>query len=349
MGAPSGSYEEICMRKPGVMVHISTLVSILLCVANLFFTGVIAKEGYCNDWPIVGVFTQPSTSEQGNCGGDCLYLAASYVKFIEAAGARVVPINYYASEEELGKLFDSLNGFFFVGGGAAYPPSAQYIFDRTVEANDKDDFAPLLGVCMGFQWTMLAATNNKIQLDPHDGTQMDAENISLPLDFTGAEKKSRMFKNAPTKVMKILSEQNVTMNNHHYGIFTSTFESTSMLSDFYNNLSTNKDRQGTEFVSTVEAFKYPIYATQWHPEKNIYEWQKVNGIPYEAINHSPDAVLISQYMADFFVQETRKSTHQFEDPATEQASLIWNYPAVATSGDFVQKYFFENSFKSFNG
>ena len=202
---------------------------------------------------------------------------------------------------------------------------------------------------MGFQWTMLAATNNKIQLDPNDGTQMDAENISLPLDFTGAEKESRMFKNAPTKVMKILSEQNVTMNNHHYGIFTSTFESTSMLSDFYNNLSTNKDRQGTEFVSTVEAFKYPIYATQWHPEKNIYEWQKVNGIPYEAINHSPDAVLISQYMADFFVQETRKSTHQFEDPATEQASLIWNYPAVATSGDFVQKYFFENSFKSFNG
>ena len=324
---------------------------ILLCVLlslTVFFEVSGAKDGHCNTEPIVGVFTQPSSSDQGNCGGDCLYLAASYVKFIEGAGARVVPINYYASEEELSKLFESLNGFLFVGGGSAYPPSAQYIFDKTVEANDKGDFSPLLGVCMGFQWTMLAATNNKIQLDPHDGTQMDAENISLPLDFTGTETESRMFKNAPEKIMKILSEQNVTMNNHHYGIFTSTFEDTPMLSDFYNNLSTNKDRQGTEFISTVEAFKYPIYATQWHPEKNIYEWQKVNGIPYEAINHSPDAVLISQYVADFFVHETRKSNHHFEDPATEQASLIWNYPAVATSGGFVQQYFFDKDFKSFN-
>jgi hypothetical protein len=51
-----------------------------------------------NDWPIIGMFTQPSTSSRAECGGSCLYLAASYVKQIESAGARVVPINYYATE-----------------------------------------------------------------------------------------------------------------------------------------------------------------------------------------------------------------------------------------------------------
>ena len=32
-------------------------------------------------------------------------------------------------------------------------------------------------------------------------------------------------------------------------------------------LSTNKDKKGTAFVSTIEAKKYPFYGVQWHPEK----------------------------------------------------------------------------------
>ncbi len=86
-----------------------------------------------NNSPIIGIFTQPSTSTSGNCNGNCLYLAASYVKNIESAGGRVVPINYYSTEAELDVLFDSLNGFHFPGGGSEFPPSAQYIFDRTVQ------------------------------------------------------------------------------------------------------------------------------------------------------------------------------------------------------------------------
>ena len=32
-------------------------------------------------------------------------------------------------------------------------------------------------------------------------------------------------------------------------------------------LAVNADRQGREYVSAVEAFEYPIYGLQWHPEK----------------------------------------------------------------------------------
>lgn len=35
-----------------------------------------------NTFPIVGVFTQPTTDTNKDCGGDCLYLAASYVKYV---------------------------------------------------------------------------------------------------------------------------------------------------------------------------------------------------------------------------------------------------------------------------
>ncbi len=42
-----------------------------------------------NNWPIVGIVTQPS--EYGWPNQDQSYIAASYVKFVEASGARVVP------------------------------------------------------------------------------------------------------------------------------------------------------------------------------------------------------------------------------------------------------------------
>lgn len=45
------------------------------------------------------------------------------------------------------------------------------------------------------------------------------------------------------------------------------------------------------------AFDYPIYGTQWHPEKNAFEWRR----PY--VPHSPSAVRISFYVAQFFVNE----------------------------------------------
>lgn len=242
----------------------------LILVASL--VAVVVGHGVApsNDWPIIGVFTQPSTSTAGNCNGKCVYLAASYVKYLESAGARVVPIDYYATNSELDTIFNSVNGIFFPGGGSAFPPSAQYIFDKVVAANDAGDHFPMWGTCMGFQWLMIAASRNPNILDPPTGT-MDSENLSIPLDFTSAAASSRLFSGADPRIVEILRTENVTLNNHHYGIFPEHFHSTPSLESFYSVLSTNRDRQGVEFVSTVEAYKYPIYGSQWHPEKNTYE------------------------------------------------------------------------------
>jgi len=46
------------------------------------------------------------------------------------------------------------------------------------------------------------------------------------------------------------------------------------MSGTFDVLSTNSDRQGVDFVSSIEAKDFPIYGTQWHPEKNAYEWAK---------------------------------------------------------------------------
>lgn len=187
----------------------------------LLSTLIVLTQGV-NNRPIIGIFTQPTTDENPACGGDCLYIAASYVKYIESAGARVVPINYYSNQSQLDYLLSSLNGFMFPGGGAGYPDSAQYVYDQIVEYNKKGDYFPLWGTCMGFEWLVIATTQNVNILDPKSG-QMDAYNYSIPLDFTEAAYKSRIFASASNQIMNILSTQNVTMNNHHYGLWTGSF------------------------------------------------------------------------------------------------------------------------------
>ena len=51
---------------------------------------------------------------------------------------------------------------------------------------------------------------------------------------------------------------------------------------FWKLLSVNTDTEGLEFISTMEAENYPFYASQFHPEKNSFEW--ANGSP--AIPHT---------------------------------------------------------------
>lgn len=129
---------------------------------------------------------------------------------------------------------------------------------------------PLWGTCMGFQWLLIAASGDPTILDPKNGEQFDAYNYSIPLEFVSGFQDSRMFSSAPYQitqlVVSIFATENVTMNNHHYGIYTEHFLQTPSLVGFFDMLSVNKDRQGMEFVSTIEAFQYPIYGVQWHPE-----------------------------------------------------------------------------------
>lgn len=56
-------------------------------------------------------------------------------------------------------------------------------------------------------------------------------------------------------------------------------------------LATSRDHAYTEYIALIEAYDYPIYGSQFHPEKNIYEWNAT------AINHDQDAVEVSTYLS----------------------------------------------------
>lgn len=60
-------------------------------------------------------------------------MAAAYVKWIEAAGGRAVPIRFYVSDGELRRLFDSVNGVIFPGEGTIFS-SSFFVFGSSSKA-----------------------------------------------------------------------------------------------------------------------------------------------------------------------------------------------------------------------
>lgn len=105
----------------------------------------------------------------------------------------------------------------------------------------------------------------------------------------------------------------------------------------------NKDWNGLEFISTIEHKHYPFYGVQFHPEKNLYEW-----VRNKNISHTANSIYASQYFAQFFVSEARKSDHHFEDSKTEDQYVIYNYPAAftgAVGSAFEQAYMFADDVK----
>ncbi|KAM4718690.1 gamma-glutamyl hydrolase isoform 2-T2 [Anableps anableps] len=284
-----------------------------------------------NDEPIIGVLAQEVFSPKPN---QTAYIAASYVKFLEAAGARVVPVMINKTLEEYKTLFSSINGILYPGGGVSiissgYQRAAKIFYELAIEANKRGDYFPVWGTCLGFEQLMYL-TSEKIQL-----SYSNTSGVALPLNFTEEGKGSRMFKAFPPDLMSALSSEPLTENSHQWSLATLTYNTDENLSSFYKVLSTNTDGN-IEFVSTVEAYNYPVYGTQWHPEKNAFEWSR----PY--VPHSPSAVRTTFYMSEFFVSEARKNFHRFQSKEEESKALIYNYNPVYTGNTsaFQQIYLF---------
>ncbi len=209
-----------------------------------------------NNRPVIGLFAQPSpTSEKPHRQ----YIAASYVKWIESGGGRVVPMDYYIKAADADKLLDQLSAVVFPGGGSVMPAEARYVYNRIVERNTKGKFFPLWGTCNGFEWIAQAHSHDEIL------TAYNSYNVSYPIYWAKDAASSRFYRAATPDMRAILANEtlSVTMNNHHWGVSTEDFN-THMSKDFY-LVSTNKDEDGKPFVSTFEHKKYPVYGVQWHP------------------------------------------------------------------------------------
>lgn len=324
-------------------MHSSNQVLLLPMAAVFFFVGSVFLQataaGNLNTRPVIGILTQPAEPEMLPYGD--AYIAASYVRWMESAGAMVVPIPHTADKATLLALFKSINGLIFPGGGSdissdtALYQSAAYLFELVLQENARGGVFPLHGTCMGFELLNCIVNGG----DDSVLTPCDAENLTLPLNFTSAAASSLLFGHAPGPVLNALATEPITMNNHGWCVSETTFNSTPSLEAFWTVLSTNEDRaRQVAFVSTLENSKYHVTATQWHPEKNQFEWN-----PGEVIQHTVDAVLSMQYVANTLVGLARMNNHSFPTSEDLWDSVIYNFPVAYTFSvepAFVECYFF---------
>ncbi|XP_048364285.1 gamma-glutamyl hydrolase [Sphaerodactylus townsendi] len=288
-----------------------------------------------NDRPILGILAQETDFESFQKFGSS-YIAASYVKFIESAGARVVPIRLNRSDEEYNKIFYSINGILYPGGGVDLKTSefsrvAKIFYRKALEANERGDYFPVWGTCLGHQLLSYLTCGENLL------TWTNTDNFAFPLNFTKDAKGTKMFADFPDDLLQEMASDPVTSNFHFWSLSVQNFTNNEKLRSFYKVLTTNV-HGNIEFISTMEAYAYPVYGVQWHPEKNPFEWNNRTGIP-----HSRSAMRVTYYIADFLVNEAQKSNHQFSSKKEEAEALIYNFNPVFTGrfSSFDQAYFFD--------
>lgn len=106
-----------------------------------------------NKQPVIGIVTQTfdeSFSDDPRFAGYDSYIMSAYVKFLESAGARIIPMIRSESREVTLDKLSKVNGILFPGGTGDYIEYGQFIFDTVKQINDNGTYFPLWGTCLGF-------------------------------------------------------------------------------------------------------------------------------------------------------------------------------------------------------
>lgn len=157
-----------------------------------------------------------------------------------------------------------------------------------------------------------------------------------------------MLKNLDSKLYQAIITEKLVYNAHKFCLSPNLVEDTKgPLHNHYDLLAVNYDSHGQEYMALVEHKKYPIYASQFHPEKNAFEWSIYADIP-----HSRNAILFMQYLGNFLVDEASKNNNKFEvqEEFYKRSINVYNtvYTAVVTNSTLESCYFFKDKRNDLN-
>ena len=151
-----------------------------------------------------------------------------------------MPIFYNETDDYLERMFQSVNGVLFPGGGQQLDGSkllstTQFFVKRAAQAYAQGDYFPVFGHCQGFELLLMAITGKMIEScfstpcrTPISSVllvglpeakcmvrneEYAAENISLPISFTMPIEETTWLKDLPQRAQTTLTMKNSTINN----------------------------------------------------------------------------------------------------------------------------------------
>ncbi|GKV37101.1 hypothetical protein SLEP1_g45166 [Rubroshorea leprosula] len=288
-----------------------------------------AVDPNLNYRPVVGILSHPGDGASGrlNNAATASFIPASYVKFVESAGARVIPLIYNEPPETLLEKLQLVNGVLFTGGWVAsglYFETLQRVFKKVLEKNDAGEHFPLYAICLGFQLVSMIVSKDRNILE-----RFSAADQASTLQFMkNINIEGTVFERFPPDLLKKLGTDCLVRQNHVAVTITQAISFC-----FFKILTTSADENDKVYVSTVQAHSYPVTAFQWHPEQNAF------GSGSSVIPHSEDAIQVTQNVANFFISEARKSLNR--PPTTKVLdNLIYNYSPTHSGKGYAEVYIF---------
>ena len=237
--------------KPSKMASRELYTALLFCIV------LYSSSEELTDRPIIGMLAMKITDEvllhaKPELKGKS-YIGASYMKFVQSAGGRVVPIVDDPKKNlTLNFILDRVNGVMLPGGeinliDSKYYKIAKRIYEKAIEKNEKGVHFPIFGICRGFQ-ALPVLTAGGI----HILKEFDSKNVSLPMKIPEDYKSSKMFKDLSDDLRDVMEKKYITANYHKYGIYPSEIKGNKLLKEDYRVLGTSDDMKGRKFVAAYE-------------------------------------------------------------------------------------------------
>lgn len=240
---------------------------------------------------------------------------------MEASGARVVPILFDEDLAVIDELLPKLNGVLFPGGNDGYLKTGEHIFKWAMDQNDKGNYYPIWGTCVGYENMAVYVSSSGAPLTSH---YCDGESLTMDFIVDDPVKETKMFAGLTLDPL-YYAEEAMTFNHRDWGITLETFEKDEGLGSFFKPTALTTDPMtGDTVVATMEAFNYPFFGTQFHPEKAAMMYS------HPKVNHSWASINYNRYFADRFIELTRQNTNSCGDFSTCQKLIIENSDLYVT-------------------
>lgn len=273
-------------------------------------------------FPIIGIATQPSKGAGPNS-----YMFASYVKWAQSLGADVIPLKYDSLDSL--KTAERVHGILLPGGSTEAKEHVPYSdFVRKIFRIALKEKIPLWGTCLGFE-NIIFYAHDILELHgkPIELETTDSYSVALPLKPTPEGISDSWWNDLAPKTRNMLENKPSTVNFHHYGFGVSNFQRSSA-SSVFKLIGTSYDSQGAEFVAMVRMKDYPVWAVQFHPEKNGFEHHMALDIVGKDLPFRSYAAIIAMndIAADFIRAASERPRGRWGAKELEARSID-NYPS----------------------
>jgi len=211
---------------------------------------------------VIGIVSVPLTPTKKYfkvCGDS--YIASSHISWLKSQGIETIVIPY--DTKDLEKYFKKIHGLYLPSGGAFAGTQMEYyrackkLMIMAMKENDRGNYFPVWGCCMGFQ-QMLIIADGKDDVD-HFLQKFDSyNNLLCAINLTEEGKHSKIMNGIDEHTRKRITTMKCTLNNHMLGITPAKFKKNPLVNDFYKIVGTSSDRKGKEFVAIIEGHHYPF-------------------------------------------------------------------------------------------